>query len=82
MSLDKGKMLLKVSIEFQFSYCPLIWMFHSRTLNNEIIRLHEKALRIVHSDFKASFDKFLEKDGFFSIHHRNIQIFAIETLKY
>ena len=41
MSLDKQKMLLRDFIESQFSYCPLIWMFHSRALNNEINQLHE-----------------------------------------
>ena len=51
MSLDKRKMLLRAFIESQFSYCPLIWMFHSRTLNNKINQLHEKkALRIVYGD--------------------------------
>ena len=73
MSLDKRKMLLTAFIESQFSYCPLIWMFHSRTLNNKINILHEKALRIVYSDFKADFDELVEKDGSFSLHHRNIQ---------
>ena len=57
MSLDKRKMLLKAFIESQFSYCPLIWMFHSRTLNNKISRLQEKALRTSYSDFKAKFDE-------------------------
>ena len=42
MSLDKRKMLLRAFIESQFS--SLIWMFHSRTLNNKINRLHEKVL--------------------------------------
>ena len=73
MSLDKRKMLLTAFIESQFSYCPLIWMFHSRTLNNKINILHEKALRIVYSDFKADFDELVEKDDSFSLHHRNIQ---------
>ena len=50
-------------------------MFHSRTLNNKINRLHEKALRIVYSDFKANFGEHLEKDGSFSIDHRNIQTY-------
>ena len=48
-------------------------MFHSRTLNNKINRLHEKALRIVYGDYKSKFDELLEKDSSFSIHHRNTQ---------
>ena len=45
ISLDKRKMLLRAFIESQFSYCPLIWMFHSRTLNNKINRLHQKSIK-------------------------------------
>ena len=55
-------------------------MLHSRTLNNEINRLHERALRILYSDYKASFNTLL--DGSFSIHHRNIPSLAIETYKF
>ena len=32
-------------IASQFSYCPLSWMRHSRTLNNKINRNHEQTLR-------------------------------------
>ena len=41
MSHDKLRLLMKAFIESQFGYCPLVWMFHSRTLNNRINRLHE-----------------------------------------
>ena len=51
-------------------------MLHSRTLNNKINRLHGRALRI----FYSSFNILLEKDGSFSIHHRNFQSLAIEVL--
>ena len=82
MSLDKQKMLLRAFIESQLSYCPLIWMFHLRTLNSKINRLHEKALRIVYEDYKSKFDGLFEKDSSFSIRHRNIQALAIEIFKF
>ena len=28
---------MKAFITFQFSYCTLIWIFHSRNLNNKIL---------------------------------------------
>ena len=56
-------------------------MFHSRTLNNKINRLHEKALRIEYGDYRSKFDELLEKDSSFSIHHINIQTLATEIFK-
>ena len=82
--MPRGKLhiVIKTFIEYQFNYCPLIWMFHSRTINNKINRLHERALRIVHSDFKSSFEGLLVKGNSFSIHERNIQSLAIEIYKF
>ena len=57
-------------------------MFHSQTINNKIKRLHERALRIVYSDFQSFFDGVLMKDDSFSIHERNIQSLAIEIYKF
>ena len=55
MYLEKREIVMKTFIEYQFNCWPLIWMFHSPTINNIINLLHERALRIV-SDFKSSFE--------------------------
>ena len=81
ISQEKLRLLMKAFIESQFSYCPLVWMFHSRTLNNRINRLHERGLRIVYNDHNLSFDELLRKDNSFSIHHRNLQKLATEMYK-
>ena len=38
LTISKRKVLLNSFITAQFSYCPLIGMCHSRTMNNEINR--------------------------------------------
>ena len=82
ISLEKRRIVIETFIESQFHYCPLIWMFHARTINNKINRLHERALRIVYTDFKSTFEGLLRKDNSFSIHERNIQSLAIEIYKF
>ena len=34
LSLSEKKILMNSFFNLQFSYCPLIWMFHSRIMNN------------------------------------------------
>ena len=81
MSRNKLRIIMKAFIESQFGYCPLIWMFHNRTLNNRINKIHERALRLVYKDNTSTFSELLSKDNSFSIHHRNLQKLAIEMYK-
>ena len=78
---EKKRLLMKAFIESQFSYCPLLWMFCSRTMNNRINYIHERALRLVYSDYISSFKDLLKRDNSVCIHHRNIQKVAIEMFK-
>ena len=81
ISTDKLKLIMNAFIDSQFSYCPLIWMNHSRTINNRINRLHRRALRIVYKEPDNSFEELLTKNGSFSIHHKNLQKLATEMYK-
>ena len=81
MDLSKRKSLIKAFVTSQFNYCPLIWMFHSRELNNRINRIHEWALRLVYQDKSLSFAEFLEKDNSVTIHQRNLQVLATKIFK-
>ena len=72
---------MKAFIESQFGYCPLVWVFHSRGINNKINRVHERALRINYNNKSSSFQGLLDRDSFVTIHHRNIRTLAIKTFK-
>ena len=81
MGLPKRTVLMEAFITFQFSYCPLIWMFHSRTLNNRINNIHERALRLTYKNNQSSFKELLEKDHSVTVHHKNLQALVTETFK-
>ena len=69
-TIDKRKVLLNLFITAQFNYSLLILMCYSRTLNNKINRIQERALIIVYKDYKSNFQELLERA--FTIHERNI----------
>ena len=81
MSLSKKKILMNSFFNSQFSYCPLIWMFHSRIMNNKINRLHERCMRLIYGDKTSSFEELLEQDKSVSLHTRNVQMLATEMFK-
>ena len=81
MNIQKRRTIMKSFVTSQFSYCPLIWMFHSRRPNNKINSIHERALRITYQDNTSTFHELLNKDNSISTHHRNLQILATEMFK-
>ena len=81
LTVQRRRTLFKSFVESQFSHCPLVWMFHSRNLNNKINQLHKRALRMVYDDDTSSFQELLAKDGAYTIHERHIQLLAIECYK-
>ena len=61
LTFDKRRAIIKAYFDTQFKFCPLVWMFHGRQVNNEINRLLERALRMIYEDSTSSFHTLLEK---------------------
>jgi len=82
MDLNKRRTIMKAFITSQFSYCPLVWMFHSRSCEHRINSLHERSLRLVYKDNpNLTFEELLIKDNSTTIHQRNLQLLATEIFK-
>ena len=80
LSITKRKLLMNFFLS-QFNYCSFLWMGNSCLMNNKSNRLHEKCFSIVYSDKTSSFEELLDKDGFVTIHTRNLQGLATEIFK-
>ena len=79
LSQHKKRTLFKTMS--QFNYCPLVWMCHSRGLNNKINNIHKRTLRIVYQDKKSNLQDLLQKDNSVSIDMNNLQYLATEIWK-
>ena len=74
MNLAKQKLLMNSFFTSQFNYCSLVWMCHNHTINNKINRLHERCLRIIHSDNKSLMSEIFDKRN--NVYDRNPCEFA------
>ena len=81
MKFDQRRLILNSFITSNFSYCPVVWMFHTRKLNETINHILEKALRIVYKDFDSSFQELLIEGNSLNIYDRNLQKLMTEIFK-
>ena len=81
MPQKKLRIIIKAFLSSQFTYCPPIWMFHSRKINHKINKLLERALRIVYNHF-SSFKERLSKDKSIAVHQRNLIILQLRCVKH
>ena len=56
-------------------------MLHSRTLNNRINNIHQRALRLRYKDNKSSFKQLLRKDHSVTVHQKTLQVRVTEIFK-
>ena len=73
--------LFNAVVKSQFNYCPFVWMFCSRTPNNKINRVDERALRVILGEDLSDFESLLQNNRNIPSHHKNTQSLIIEILK-
>ena len=73
--------MMNTFVMSQFSYCPLIWMFHDRRINDKVNKIHERALRIAYRESHSCFESLLEKNNSVSLHQKNLQLLLVEIFK-
>ena len=82
MDINKRRMLMKAFVSSQFSYCPLIWIFHSRKMEHRINNIHQRALKLVCQDsLDLTFQELLVKDKSVSVHQKNFRLLVTEIFK-
>ena len=82
MGFEPNKLIMSSFIKSQFNYCPLIWIFCSRTSMNKLNNIHEKRIRLVTNDYDSNFNELLESSHELLIHKTCINYLMIEVYKY
>lgn len=82
IDLHKRRYLMKKFVTSHFKYCLLVWMFHSRKLNNFII-VHTKELWGSYTRItkEVTFSKLSGKDNSLTVHHKKLKLLATEVVK-
>ena len=81
LNIECAKRLCTAYILSKFQYCPLIWMFGSKSNNLLINKTHQRALRTVYNDFESSLEELIEKDKSVVIHVQHLRTLMIEVFK-
>jgi hypothetical protein len=64
-----------------FNFCPLVWLFCSKSNSNKLEILHCRALRFVYQDFQSSYETLLEKYEHVTLSLQRLRTLALETFK-
>ena len=81
MEPQKASLLYNSFILTNFNYCPLIWMFCGKTMNDKVNSIHKCALRVLLNDYTSSFEELLHRNEEVTIHDKNLQKLMLEVYR-
>lgn len=81
ITLKKALLLYNAYIVSSFFYCPLIWMFCSKSSHNLINKTHRRALCALHYRFDIDLEELLQLNGGVTVHTKHLRILLTEVYK-
>ena len=64
-----------------FSYCPIIWMFCGKTMNDKVNYIQKRALQTLYNDFQSNFHELLMKGNHLTVHELNKRRLLVEVYR-
>ena len=61
LSTETKLLIYKSFVRSNFSYCPVVWHFCSKSSTDKMEKLQYRALRLVYNDFISSYEDLLKK---------------------
>ncbi|MCP3922493.1 MAG: reverse transcriptase family protein [Desulfobacterales bacterium] len=81
MGDKEKKIIINSFILCHFNYCPLIWMLCSKSCQDKLEKINERALRLAYSDYTSSYEALLTKCNETTIHVQSIRLLGLEIYK-
>ena len=70
IDVSQAKLLFNAYIMSSFNYCPINWMFCSKSLNTKIDKIHKRGLKAIYREEELSFDQLLTIDNSITSTHK------------
>ena len=80
MTVENARILANASIDSQFNYAPLIWIFAEKTIN-KICKINHRTLQVIYNEYNKSYEELLQLNNNLSIHQRHLQYLILEIFK-
>ena len=79
LDVEQKLILYNSFIKSQFGYCPIVWLSHGKVAEDQINRIHKRALKAVYNDFDSSFEELLEKGNHETVHQTSLKQLIIKV---
>ena len=81
LSEETRLLVFKSFIRSNFSYCPIVWHFCSKTNTEKLEKLQYRGLKIVFNCYDSSYEELLNRANLPTLHLSRLRTIALETFK-